>query len=148
LQRGLLGHRICLIAQGKQVDFRHIETLSDWMDQKISIGQGRAWPDTEVLVRNGFDVVQSDSYTTLFDSLIQGKFDCFLRSVGEVAKEQELYKSKGIQYENGLIFIYPEPAFFFLNKQQTALASRIELGLLRAIDDGSYQALFKKLYFI
>lgn len=142
--KGLLGNRICLIRKGEQARFRPVQTAFDMTQQKLSVCQGRNWPDTDVLQRNGFTVKTAGEYQTLFTMLEKGECDCFLRGAQEILPEYERYKDR-FDIEQHLLFRYPQPGYFYLNHNSRALAMRIELGLWRALDDGSFDALFDRL---
>ena len=142
--KGLLGHRICLIRKGEQARFDGLVTGYDFTEKKINICQGEYWPDTEVLQRNGLPVVTSKAYLPIFDMLQEGECDCFLRGAQEIIPEYQSRKAQ-VDIEQSFLVQYPQPGFFYVNRDNKLLAMRIELGLLRALDDGSYEELFNKL---
>jgi hypothetical protein len=142
--KGLLGHRVCLIRKGEQARFDGLMTGYDFTEKKINICQGEYWPDTEVLQRNGLPVVTSKAYLPIFDMLKTGECDCFLRGAQEIIPEYQSRKAQ-VDIEQSFLVQYPQPGFFYVNRDNKLLAMRIELGLLRALDDGSYQELFNKL---
>lgn len=142
--RGLLGVRVCLIRKGDQERFSAIETPYDFMSQNLKICQVAQWPDVEVLRRNGFATVTKSRYEALFSGLLNRDCDCVLRGAQEVIPEWEP-RSDAIDVESRLVFKYLQPGFFHVAKSNAALAARIELGLLRALDDGSFQELVESL---
>jgi hypothetical protein len=142
--KGLLGYRICLIRKGDQSRFDGVETAFDFQQQQLRVCQGAAWPDTTVLRRNGIAVVTSDRYQSLFTLLENKQCDCFLRGAQEIVAEYQLHHQQ-FDIEKSFLLHYFQPGFFYFNVNRKALAGRIELGLLRALDDGSYQALFDSL---
>lgn len=142
--KGLLGNRICLIRKGEQARFSPVQTAFDMSQQKLSVCQGSNWPDTDVLQRNGFTVKTAGEYQTLFSMLEKGECDCFLRGALEIMPESEAYKDR-FEIEKHLLFRYPQPGYFYLNRHDQELAVRIELGLWRALDDGSFNTLFNRL---
>ena len=141
LLKGLSGNRLCLIRKGEQARFNPVRTAFDLNEQGLKVCQGKHEPDTEVLRRNGLQVVTSERYQDLFDKLEGGECDCFLRSVEELASEYPLVKNR-FDTESGLLFQYYQPRFFYVSRQHPELAVRIELGLMRALDDGSFDQLF------
>jgi hypothetical protein len=142
--KGLLGHRVCLIRKGDQARFDGVITGYDFTQKKINICQGEFWPDTDVLKRNGLPVETSRAYLPIFDMLQKGDCDCFLRGAQEIIPEYEAHKGL-VDIEQSFLVQYPQPGFFYVNRDNKLLAMRIELGLLRALDDGSYEELFNKL---
>lgn len=75
-----------------------------------------------------------------------GRFNCFLRSVGEVASDLKRRQTGGFTVEKHLLFSYQSTSLFFVNKENTRLATRLELGLRRAVLDGSFSKYFRETY--
>ncbi|MFA7554010.1 MAG: hypothetical protein WCY88_07150 [Spongiibacteraceae bacterium] len=140
--KGLLGHRVCLIRKGEQSLFDGILTAYDFRQKNLQVCQGSTWPDTHILQRNGFPVVVSTQYSALFTMLSNKQCDCFLRGAQEIIPEYLAHKDQ-FDIEKNMLVRYALPGLFYLNKRDAALAARIELGLLRALDDGSYDAFFE-----
>lgn len=139
--KGLLGNRVCLIRKGEQERFAGVATAHDFVTKNINVCQGEHWPDTDVLARNGFPLTLSPSYEELFNLLENGKCDCFLRGVQEVVQEWNVRQAR-FDIEQNVLVRYTQPSFVYVPRSNPGLAARIELGLLRALDDGSYEALF------
>ena len=142
--KGLLGYRLCLIRKNEQALFANIVTLHDFMESDLQICQGSEWPDTAILRRNGLPLATSQSYSNLFDMLSNKQCDCFLRGAQEIIPERDSWHTQ-FEIEKSLVLFYAQPGFFYVNKSNPQLAARIELGLLRALDDGSYHQLFSQL---
>lgn len=141
LLKGLLGHRIFIIKKGNEKLFSNINNIKEL--KKLSAGQGIGWPDTDILKSNGFKVVESPTYISLFKMLESNRFAYFPRGVNEPWSEVEQHKDKNLVVEKNLLIQYPAPIYFFVKKDNTALASRVEKGLWLAINDGSFEDLFK-----
>lgn len=137
LLKGLMGYRIGIIRKGDHNRFNELNSLSEF--KRILIGQGSDWPDTDILQQNGFSVI-SGSASKLIAMLVKGRFDYFPRAIHE--PWDELSRSDDIELEQHLLLHYPAPIYFFVNKQNKALAERLEFGLRLAIDDGSFDKLF------
>ena len=60
----------------------------------------------------------------------------------EVWDEQRAHPEQEFMIEDSLMLHYPAPIYFFVNKKNTLLASRIERGLRIAMNDGSFDQLF------
>lgn len=142
--QGLLGHRLCLIRKGDQARFDGLATAHDFRERKIRICQGTHWPDTKILKRNGLLVEDSESYHALFDRLKSGGCDCFLRGAQEIWPEYQSRHSD-FEIERDLVVRYQQPGVVYVKKNNPALAVRLELGLLRSLENGSYQALMDEL---
>lgn len=144
LLKGLLGHRLCLIRKGEQSLFHDIQTVFDFRQKGIKVCQGEFWPDTRVLGRNGFLLATSPTYLRLFDMLRDGECDCFLRGAQEISAELARF-SEEFELEAGLAVYYPQPGVLYVNRKRPELAARLELGLLRALDDGDFDQLFDNM---
>ena len=140
LYRGLLGYRVLMIREGTQSKFDNIETLDDL--KRISLGQGRFWADTDILVANGLNVVKVTQYNSLFYMLDGGRFDAFPRGVHEPWYEIPNWPDLSLTVEKHLMMQYTNPFYFFVNKNNTRLAGIIEKAFRKAIDDGSFQQYF------
>ncbi|MGH1373669.1 MAG: hypothetical protein ACRBBW_16630 [Cellvibrionaceae bacterium] len=142
--KGLLGKRLCLIRAGEQSQFMGIKTAYDFTQAQLNICQGSHWPDTEILQRNGLPVVTSEVYQELFTMLEDGRCDCFLRGAQEITPELKIH-SPELALEENIVIEYSQPGVVYVRKSNPALATRIELGLLRALEDGSYDRLINRL---
>lgn len=141
--KGLLGKRVCLIRPGDQSRFDTVRTAFDFSQTNLSICQGSHWPDTSILQRNGLKVVSSPHYHELFEYLKQGRCDCFLRGAQEVIPELREHTPE-LALEQKLVIQYSQPGVIYVRKSDGELAARLELGLLRAFEDGSYQQLLNR----
>ena len=140
LLKGLLGYRIFIIKEQDKGKFEQIQTLEDLSE--LVAGQGHDWPDVSILRANGLTVTVGASYDGLFRMLSAGRFDYFPRGMNESWSEVQAHKEKGFIVEDNLLLKYPAPIYFFVHKASTALAQRIEEGLLLAIEDGSFDSIF------
>jgi ABC-type amino acid transport substrate-binding protein len=139
--RGLDGYRICIIGRDRQAAFSAVTSLDDL--RGLSIGQGAGWSDVTILEAAGFDVVLAP-YESLFAMVERERFDCFLRGVHEAPREVAEHQAEhpGIALESEVLLVYPFTSFFFVNRDDAALAEALETGLEAAYDDGSFMALF------
>lgn len=142
--KGILGYRIFLIRKQDKEKFDSITTLDEL--KKYTVGQGLGWRDIDILKENGFPVVTGGPYEGLFLMLTSGRFDYFSRGVIEALVEHEERKEKlpTLFVEEKLLIHYPFPVYFFVARENTALANRIERGLNMMINDGSFDELFNK----
>lgn len=141
LLKGLLGYRIFIIHRQNQYKFSQVKTLDDL--KKLSIGQGKTWTDAKILEANGLTVVKANKYPSLFYMLDGGRFDAFARGVnepfGELAQRPEM---KDLMVEETLLISYKMPFYLFVSPSNRKLATDLELGLNRAIADGSFDKVF------
>lgn len=140
IYRGLLGYRVLMIKKGTQNKFNGIKTLSDL--QRVSLGQGHFWADTNVLTANGLNVVRVLKYEGLFYMLDGDRFDAFPRGAHEPWSEMQRYPALALDVEQNLLLSYTNPFYFFVNKTNSQLASNIERGLRLAMEDGSFDQYF------
>jgi hypothetical protein len=143
LRKGLLGYRISLIDTKNQPLIDTVKTLAGL--RKLNIGQGIGWGDLGVYKANGIQVSTSN-YESLFAMAAHDRFYLFPRGINEVFDE---YKTRKVEFsnlgiENGLVLYYPWPYYFFVNRNNRKLADRIDLGLRRMINDGSFDKIFWK----
>lgn len=141
LYKGLLGYRIFIINKANQYKFDQVKTIEDL--KQLTVGQGKTWADTKILKANGFNVVTVTKYPNLFYMLDGGRFDGFPRGVhepfGELAMRPEL---KDLTVEKNLMISYRMPFYLFTSHENKKLAADLNLGLERAIADGSFDREF------
>ena len=140
LLRGLSSHRIFLIRAEDRQKFASVKNLDQL--RQFTAGVGALWPDTDVLRANDLPVTTASSYELLFNMLIGKRFDYIPRGLYEVWDEFEIHKDRGLVIEESLMLHYKGPNYFFVNRNNPALAERIDRGLRLAIEDGSLDALF------
>jgi hypothetical protein len=140
LIRGINEYRLLLIRAVDQPKFDQVKNLTDL--QKFKIGSGTHWSDTGVYRFNGLPLVTSFAYESMFRMLGAKRFDYMARSIQEIHSEVEHYGALGLAIEKNLVIHYPQPIYFFVNKNNGALAARIQRGLEIAGTDGSLDELF------
>ncbi len=142
LLKGLMGYRLLIIRAEDQSWFRRVQTIDQL--RELRAGQGHDWPDTRILRANGLAVEATVDYDSLFRMLQLGRFDYLPRAINEPWAELALRPDRGLAVEKGLMLHYPTAEYFFVNRDNVALAERIELGLRRALADGSFDRLFRE----
>lgn len=140
LLKGLLGYRALVIRKSEQAAFAQLTTIEQ-LKQHTAV-QGFGWLDVKILQENGFKVETSSWHDSIYKSLHAGFYDYFPRSVIEVMPELAKYGYDNLTIDLKHILIYPTAIYFFVEKNNTELANRIEFGLLTAIADGSFDSLF------
>ena len=144
IDRGLFGWRLLLIREGEQPRYSAITelaALANW-----SGGQGHDWPDAQILRAAGLRIETSPSYDGLFGMLLRRHIDYFPRSVAELWQELDAQQDQPIALEQTLALHYPSAQYFFVHPDNQPLAAALELGLRRAIEDGSFLSLFEQHY--
>jgi len=135
--KGLMGYRIFIIGKEKQHLFNKNITLTAL--QSLHLGQGYNWPDTEILLANGFNVIQGhDNF--LIDMLKKQRFDYFPRALHE--PWPEIAGDNTLAVEKYLMLHYPAPVFFFVNKENMRLQQRLTYGLSKLLESGKFEHFF------
>lgn len=143
LLRGINEYRRLLIRADDQEKFDRVKNLEDL--QQFKIGSGTHWSDTTVYEFNNLPLVTAYAYSSMFRMLAAKRFDYMARSLQEVDKELNDHQQLGLAIEKNLLIHYPQPIYFFLKRDNSALAERIEKGLKLAQADGSLNALFRSI---
>jgi hypothetical protein len=143
---GLLGLRVCLVLPENVDRFSEIDNIRDLRASDIRIGQGAHWPDSSILKANGVPVITHTRYEILFRMLRNDRFDCFARGVSEVLYDQRVQNAEDLVIEPHLLLAYPMPSYLFTSPEDHATAQRLQLGLERAIEDGSFGNYLKTWY--
>ena len=138
--KGLLGHRLLIIRKDDQAKFDKVNNIEDL--RQIPLGQGTAWIDTKILEANGLKVVKTMKYQNLFFMVDGGRFDAFPRAVFEPFSEVEKRPNLNLAVEKHLMLVYKMDFYLFVSKNNKQLARDLELGLNRAIADGSFEKVF------
>ena len=139
LLKGLMGNRIFIIRKGEQSRFPKDITFSALTD--MIAGQGHDWPDNEILHHNEVKVTTGTGHT-LLTMLTKGRFDYFPRALHE--PWIEIKEKPNYVVESNLMFQYPAPLYFFVNKENTHLRDRITLGLNKALINGKFETFFNE----
>lgn len=136
--KGLMGYRIFIVRKN-QTPIAH-ENISSEEIKRINIGQGHNWPDTEILIENGFRVTRgSDMH--LINMLKKGRFDYFPRALHE--PWLEISGENDLMIESNLMLKYPAPIFFFVNNKNTRLQERLSFGLSQLLESGEFEKFFQ-----
>ncbi len=148
IRKGLLGWRLLIIRQEDRGAFAQAKSLADLKHFKA--GFGHAWPDLPILESNvgKENVVTGRSYDGLFAMLVKGRFDYLHRGLHEPWTEVADRKSQfpNLWIEETLVLQYPIGDYLYVNKIDLALAERLTQGFMKAIEDGSFEALFQSEY--
>lgn len=140
VDKGLLGYRVFIIRKGDQHRFDSINSIADL--REFSAGQGRTWPDTEILKSAGLPVVTTVKYINLFPMLDGERFDYFPRGIHEPWAELITWSKYPLTVESNIVLKYPAALYFFVRKDNAKLAEILSTGFENAIQDGSYDRAF------
>lgn len=140
LLKGLMGYKIFLINKDSQKAFAKVTNLPQL--RQFRAGQGADWPDVEILSNSDIPVSVSANYESLFKMLSAKRFDFFPRGANQILSELRHNQDKDLMIEPRLALTFPSPVYFFVSKENEALAKRIVQGLQEMIADGSYDEFF------
>ena len=99
-----------------------------------------------MLEANGIPVVTHSRYEILFGMLRNERFECFARGVSEVLYDLELEQDPNLLIEPDLLIAYPMPSYLFVGPEDQETAHRLQLGIERAIHDGSFNDFLRHYY--
>ncbi len=144
VDKNLGGYCVFLIRNDRAERFRSVRTLDDL--RKFRYGLGLGWIDVGILESNRFRVVTGSSYDGLFEMLVAGRFDVFLRAAIEVTGEYDERRTAmpELRIEDMLCLYYPLPMYFWFARTDEGrrLAARAEKGMRLMIADGTYDRIF------
>ena len=144
--RGIVGYRVMVI---RAADQARVAAMNEWdLRRQLTFGLNSQWADLEILRANGFAVVTSSRYESLFGMLAAGRFDAFTRGLNEADVELEARRARYPQLalERTKALYFPYPVYFWVARDREALAQRIQRGLQAALADGSFRALFLRCH--
>lgn len=139
IDRGLIGWRLLLIHNDNE---QKIQQLDEKQLKTSPSIQGSDWPDYPILKANHFRVLGSGDFDSMFKMLQAKRIDYFPRSITEIWPELQQKAGMSLTVAPKWVLHYPAALYFFVQKDNIELANAIEIGLLRAIEDGSMQQLF------
>lgn len=142
ISKGLIGWRILLLPQDKRDWLRDVRDLSGLKGMRLALGQD--WPDLAVLQAAGLAPVTVPSYSRLFSMLKAQRIDAVPRSLNEIWSE--LRQHPGLAADPYLVLHYPAADYFFVHRDNAALADTIRRGLEAALADGSFDRLLLSYY--
>lgn len=140
--KGLIGWRIPLLTEQNTHLFKATRNLDDLAAYRP--GQHFRWTDTKILKSNGINVFEANNHASLMGMLINDKFDYYPRAVIEIIPEFEKFKTQGVIIDSHIIISYPSAFYFYVRKDNHALANNLTEGLESLIASGDMNTLFFK----
>jgi len=101
--------------------------------------------DADIMQENGLPLVKAVGYGKLFKMLAANRFDYFSRGLYQIQTEVNFYPNLHLAIEKDLMLHYQNEVYFFVNRDNKALAERLRLGLELAQKDGSFDVLFNSI---
>ncbi|HWV13944.1 MAG TPA: hypothetical protein VN030_00845 [Cellvibrio sp.] len=138
--KGLLGKRFLVIRRKDEALFAKVHSKADLTE--LIAGQGAHWSDTDILEANGLPVTVGGGKETLYRMLKADRFDYFPRGVSEIYSEYEFMAENDLVVEKHLMLSYVMPIYYFVNKNNTELALRLEKGWNIILQNGQFNTFF------
>lgn len=142
IDRGLSDWRLLLVRAGMVPAFHAVHDLPGLA--RLRAGQGQDWPDTQLLLAAGLEVVSGGDLPTLFRQLQAGRFDYLplgLNEIHDLLTQWQALAPDAV-VEPDLALVYPFARLFFVRRGDSERHAAITEGLTRAFDDGSFNTLF------
>ncbi|WP_197693855.1 ABC transporter substrate-binding protein [Vogesella sp. LIG4] len=145
IMRGMVGFRVLIIRNAEQGRFQNL-TLDSL--HHLRFGLNESWADVPVMQANGLEVEKASGYENLFTMLAAGRFDAFPRGLNEARREllQRRLQYPQLMLAPKVALFFPYPVYFWVRKDNLALAHSIEHGLKLALADGSFRRLFESYH--
>ena len=110
LLKGLMGYRILIINKKDTEKFLAINRVEEL--KKMRALQGHDWPDTDILLANGFQVEKSTYYDGMFKMINSGRADYFPRAINEPFDEIKKREKLNLTIEKKKQLYYFAPIYF------------------------------------
>jgi len=143
LLKELSNYRLLLIRSDMQPEFSKVKTLDDL--RQFKGGMSSQWIDADIMEANGLPLVKAVGYNKLFKMLAAKRFDYFSRGLYQIHTEVNRYPELKLMIEKELMLHYSNNVYFFVHKNNKALAERLHAGLEIALKDGSFDALYNSI---
>jgi ABC-type amino acid transport substrate-binding protein len=143
IMQGIVGFRLLVIRAADQARIARMDGVA--LRRQLTFGLNSQWADLPIMQADGFSVTTSSGYEDLFRMLVAGRFDAFPRGLNEARRElderKDIYPQLAIETTKALYF--PYPVYFWVNRNNSTLADKIERGLRLSLADGSFRKLFE-----
>jgi hypothetical protein len=139
LLAGGLGWRGLMIRKEDRTAFRQLDSLSQL--KNLTACQGHIWPDSTILEFAGLKVLRVDGYDQMLQMLSKKRCDYFPRSIFEGPSEVRQFATQypDLYFDTDILIKYPYAMYFFVKKDNLALAARLERGLTDLALSGKLQ---------
>ena len=140
----LIGLRRYITAPGRAKALARVGKVEEL--KEFSVGQGEGWPDTMILQRNGFRVVEGYELDSLVPMLAKGRFDLLPLSILETSATLAEYRGqhKNLAINNDINLFYPFPFSLFISAKTPKLAERFKVGVQQVFTSGDAKKLFNR----
>ena len=140
IDKGLLGYRIPVVHVSNKDLFAEVTHSRELLP--FVFGLREDWPDAAIFKRNELDTLMFGAGAEPIAMLHSGRIDALPNDIFDIAKNH----GEGIIHEPHIAIRYPSAVYFFVAKNNQALHTLLQDGLLAAIADGSFDRLFFKYF--
>lgn len=146
IRRGILNYRLLAIHKDKADLFKDIKTVEEL--KKLKVGVRSGWATTKILKKQGFNVVEANSYSGLFYMLSSGRVDYIPRGLNEIYGELERLNEElpGLTVEPNLALHIAAPFYIFISPEDERLAERLNMGLELMVENKQLNKIFDQYY--
>lgn len=144
LLKGLKGWRLPLINKKSPELFAQVNSLDEF--KKLVPAQFHSWTAAKILEHNGVKVTKAYNHQGVILMLDKERVDYIPRSILDVSRILSRYQDLNLMLDPHVIIKYPNAYYFYVNKNNKALAQDIMQGLEMALHDGSFDQLFRQTY--
>lgn len=143
LFKGGLGWRGMVIRRQDIEKFSKFKNLDDLSE--VIACQGAHWPDADILEQAGVTIYRVGHFDAMLQMVELQRCDYLPLSIFEGQAELKLVQKSfpNLVFYQGLIIQYPLTMNFFVNIKNTPLAERLELGLRRLHQNGTFDNYMK-----
>lgn len=144
IRRGILNYRLLAINSANIKKFGsdlNLEAL-----KKLSSGLRVGWATTDIFKSQGFNYYELESLDGLYKMLESNAIDYLPRGINEIYDEIAVRGLQNVVVHRNLTLNIIAPTYIIVSPNEVRLASRIEFGLEKMIEDGSLKSTFYQFY--
>lgn len=147
IRRGLLGWRL-LVSRPERVASIRAHLWDGAPLRSLTTGFGEDWVDLGIMRANFAHVAVARTSQELYQRLGAGEFDFYSLSAVELWREVGVLNLDLTQFAivPDVALYYPLADFFYVHRDQKALAQRIERGLAILYENGELEALLEQFH--
>ena len=140
IDKGLLGYRIPLVHVSNKNMFAEV-THSGQL-RSFLFGLRQDWPDSAIFERNELSTLRYGTGAKPIEMLRTGHIDALAYDIFDVSKNY----GNDVIHDQHIAIRYPSAVYFFVANNNETLHKLLQDGLLAAIADGSFDALFYQYF--
>lgn len=146
IRGGIDSYRLLMIRKGQQARFEDIKTVEDL--KQFTVGLSPNWSTHKIMANEGFQIVDTANYSSMFRMLELGRYDFMPRAINEVYDELGLYKpiADGIEIMPKIALYIPSVSYMFVSPKQPRIFQRLNSGLHAISINGDLSKLTDKYY--